>query len=69
VATQLTTGNGDDVCRLTTCRTCSKITWAGCGQHVQQVMSGVPQAERCTCTDADRAAARGRSFLDRLLRR
>ena len=25
-----------------TCRTCGKATWAGCGQHVEQALRGVP---------------------------
>lgn len=36
------------MCRATTCRTCGKTTWAGCGQHVDQVMRGVPATQRCT---------------------
>ena len=35
------------MCRAVTCRTCGKTTWAGCGQHVDQVMRGVPAAQRC----------------------
>ena len=35
------------MCRATTCRTCGRTTWAGCGQHVDQVMKNVPKAERC----------------------
>lgn len=45
------------MCRPVTCRNCGKTTWAGCGQHVDEVMQGVPQAERCTCTEAEKAAA------------
>jgi hypothetical protein len=30
------------MCRAVTCRKCGKITWVGCGQHVRQVMAGVP---------------------------
>ena len=37
------------MCRAVTCRKCSKTTWAGCGQHVQQVMKHVPRTERCSC--------------------
>ena len=36
------------MCRAITCSTCGKTTWAGCGQHVDQVMRGVPRSERCT---------------------
>jgi hypothetical protein len=35
------------MCRAVKCRTCGKTTWAGCGQHVAQVMRGVPAAQRC----------------------
>jgi hypothetical protein len=35
------------MCRPATCKTCGKTTWAGCGQHVDQVMAGVPRADRC----------------------
>ncbi len=35
------------MCYAVTCRKCSKTTWSGCGQHVDQVMRGVPAAQRC----------------------
>ena len=35
------------MCRATKCRSCGKTTWAGCGHHVEQVMAGVPSAQRC----------------------
>ncbi len=35
------------MCRQVACRTCAKTTWAGCGQHVDQVMAGVPRRDRC----------------------
>lgn len=35
------------MCRAVTCKTCGKQTWAGCGQHVEEVMRGVPRADRC----------------------
>jgi hypothetical protein len=35
------------MCRAVTCRICGKTTWAGCGQHVDQVMATVPAADRC----------------------
>lgn len=35
------------MCRAVTCRKCGKSTWAGCGQHVDQVMRGVARADRC----------------------
>ncbi|HLI45282.1 MAG TPA: hypothetical protein VKU92_12550 [Acidimicrobiales bacterium] len=35
------------MCRAVKCRTCGKTTWAGCGQHVEQVLRGVPESKRC----------------------
>ncbi len=35
------------MCRAVTCKKCSKTTWAGCGQHVDNVMRGVPKSQRC----------------------
>jgi hypothetical protein len=43
------------MCRPATCRTCSKTTWAGCGQHVDQVMRNVPAPRRCDCTANQRS--------------
>lgn len=45
------------MCRATKCHRCQKTTWAGCGQHVNQVMSKVPRTERCSC---DRTHLRNR---------
>ena len=30
------------MCRAVKCRQCGNATWAGCGQHVDSVMRGVP---------------------------
>jgi hypothetical protein len=35
------------MCSAVTCRKCGKTTWSGCGEHVDQVMRGVPQSQRC----------------------
>ncbi len=37
------------MCRRTTCDTCAKPTFAGCGMHVEAVLGDVPKAERCSC--------------------
>jgi hypothetical protein len=37
------------MCRRVNCRTCGKATYAGCGMHVEQVLAGLPQAQRCDC--------------------
>ncbi|MFJ1708412.1 hypothetical protein [Kitasatospora sp. NPDC088346] len=54
------------MCRRTKCRTCGKATYAGCGMHVDQVLAGVPKADRCTC---DRNANKGGGLLARILGR
>lgn len=35
------------MCRAVKCTVCGKTTWAGCGQHVQQVKRSVPSREWC----------------------
>lgn len=37
------------MCSRATCPACGLTTWSGCGAHVDQVMRGVPDHERCTC--------------------
>jgi hypothetical protein len=54
------------MCRAVTCRTCGKTTWSGCGQHVDQVLAGVPRAEQCA-GHADETSGGG--FFSRLLGR
>lgn len=57
------------MCRAATCPACSKTTWKGCGQHVDQVMRGVPKDQRCRCTAAQKAAAQPQGFLAKLFGR
>ena len=35
------------MCYAVACKKCGKTTWSGCGQHVDQVMRGVPTSQRC----------------------
>lgn len=56
------------MCRPATCKTCGKTTWAGCGQHVDQVMARVPRADRCPGHPKDTSAGQG-SLLRRVLGR
>jgi hypothetical protein len=35
------------MCSPVPCRTCGKTTWSGCGQHVDQVMAGIPKSQQC----------------------
>ena len=32
------------MCHRVVCRTCGKPTWAGCGQHIEEVLHDVPVA-------------------------
>jgi hypothetical protein len=34
------------MCRKVKCKTCGKFTWAGCGQHIEQALAGVPDDQR-----------------------
>jgi hypothetical protein len=59
------------MCRPAHCSTCGKTTWAGCGQHVDQVMAHVPADQQCSCHAEDAAAASvpGASFFGSLFNR
>ncbi len=35
------------MCRPVACKTCQKITWAGCGMHIEQVRAGIPAENWC----------------------
>ncbi|WP_176702288.1 hypothetical protein [Actinobaculum suis] len=35
------------MCRPVKCKTCGKTTWAGCGQHVNEVKATVPASQWC----------------------
>lgn len=37
------------MCQAVHCSSCSKTTWAGCGEHVDDVMKAVPTEQQCTC--------------------
>ncbi|HRO31513.1 MULTISPECIES: hypothetical protein [Micrococcaceae] len=64
------------MCQAVTCRKCGKTTWAGCGNHVDQVMRNVPVSNRCTCDQkaivdarAGGSAGAGSGWLSRLFGR
>lgn len=63
------------MCRAATCKKCGKTTWAGCGNHVDQVMRNVPKNDRCTCrenpgkTAVGAQPAAGSSWLGKLFGR
>jgi hypothetical protein len=37
------------MCHQIRCDRCGKPTWAGCGQHIEQALKGVPADKRCQC--------------------
>jgi hypothetical protein len=37
------------MCRLTKCRKCGKITWAGCGMHLDGLFNGIEKKDICAC--------------------
>lgn len=43
------------MCRRITCETCEKPTYAGCGEHIEQVLGDVPEADRCQGHDDDKS--------------
>ena len=56
----------NQLCRAVTCKQCGKTTWAGCGQHIDQVMKGVPRENRCAGHESEPKSG---SFLSRLFTR
>lgn len=35
------------MCKRVDCPVCGRPTWAGCGEHIEQALAGVPESERC----------------------
>ena len=56
------------MCRAVKCKKCGKTTWAGCGEHVDQVMRAVPVADRCPGHENE-AESRQPGLLSRLFPR
>jgi hypothetical protein len=46
------------MCQRTVCSRCNKFTYSGCGNHVEQVLAGVPTSQRCTCGEDRNGAQR-----------
>ncbi|GAB3064868.1 hypothetical protein GCM10027053_29930 [Intrasporangium mesophilum] len=57
------------MCRAVMCKQCGKTTWAGCGQHVDQVMRGVPRAQQCEGHQGAASSAGTNGVLRRLFGR
>jgi len=47
------------MCQRVVCAGCGGATYRGCGNHVEQVLAGVPQAERCSCAVGQGTERRG----------
>lgn len=56
------------MCRRITCKKCGKPTYAGCGQHIEQVLAAVPKSQRCTRQHGNDVASE-RSLVARLFHR
>lgn len=56
---------GPAMCSPATCPQCKKLTYSGCGNHVDQIFAGVPSDRRCSCAPAVRPARHGGFFLAR----
>jgi hypothetical protein len=37
------------MCSPASCSSCGKVTWTGCGQHIEEALAGVPEEQLCTC--------------------
>ena len=37
------------MCSPAPCNQCGKVTWTGCGEHIQEALANVPEPQRCTC--------------------
>jgi len=37
------------MCSQVMCHTCKKPTWSGCGEHIEEALSNVPEQDRCKC--------------------
>lgn len=37
------------MCSRARCSKCGKVTWRGCGAHVEQVLRDVSPEDRCRC--------------------
>jgi hypothetical protein len=57
------------MCRAVTCRVCGKVSWAGCGQHVERVLADVAPEDRCRGDHAAPASESGGSMFKRLFGR
>ena len=59
------------MCTRVRCKKCGSPTYAGCGEHIEQVLGDVPRADRCHCREQAAAAKAAKksapSWFSRLL--
>ena len=48
------------MCMRVNCGRCKRPTWTGCGAHIEQALAGVPAADRCHCSAAQKKEAQPR---------
>lgn len=41
--------NSISMCYRVQCQKCYKVTWAGCGKHINETMKGLPKKYICQC--------------------
>jgi hypothetical protein len=41
------------MCSTVRCPECQKVTWAGCGMHIEQALAGYSDDQICRCGDDD----------------
>jgi hypothetical protein len=37
------------MCSKVACDICKKATWVGCGEHIEEALEGVAEADCCAC--------------------
>ena len=52
------------MCSRVKCYQCGKASWSGCGAHVEMVLRGVPEEERCKCRQSQQSSSTVPSFQD-----
>ncbi|PRP81185.1 hypothetical protein PROFUN_02019 [Planoprotostelium fungivorum] len=50
------------MCKKVTCSTCQKLSWEGCGKHLDTVYTGVPEEQRCRCNPDKVATEKAAGF-------
>lgn len=37
------------MCSPANCSNCGKVTWTGCGQHIEEALEGFSEDQLCQC--------------------